>query len=387
MPTKLLFAVNVGRSKDGAYLASDNRRGAHWTLCFVDTMQKTIVYGDSLAWPVPDGLLERVYSFIQLVSKADGKAFTLVVCHDPYSLSARGGHCCGPQCAQLYPLQSCSSICGFVVVVMAAIACHHPTFFDQLSSVHSNPVKLPQLFLKAPSHFSGYIRRVVAAWFAEKKVNTGYVLPAMQIANDSSQCPTHVPETSADDNSHCPPGVSVTSAGDDSHYSPGVSVTSTGDDSHCPLGMPVTSADDDSHCPPGVPVTSAGDDSHCPPGVPVTSAGDDSHCPPGVPVTSAGDDSHCPPGVPVTSAGDDSHCPPGVPVTSAGDETHCPPGVPVTSADGDAHCSPNGNKRYKCNYCCSVFSRNSSLKRHMGRKHPSERIAHSGTCTMPALSI
>ena len=97
-------------------------------------------------------------------------------------------------------------------------------------------------------------------------------------------------------------------------------------------------------------------------------------------MTSAADDSHCSPGVPVTSTGDDSHCPSGVPVTSAADDSHCWPGVPVTSAGGDAHCSPNGNKRYKGNYCCSVFSCNSSLKRHMGRKHPSESMAQSGTC-------
>ena len=67
-------------------------------------------------------------------------------------------------------------------------------------------------------------------------------------------------------------------------------------------------------------------------------------------------------------------------MTSAADDSHCPPCVPATSADDDAHCPPNGNKRYKCNYCCSVFSCNSSLKRHMGRKHPSESMAHSGTC-------
>ena len=58
----------------------------------------------------------------------------MVVCHDPHSLNSRTGtHECNFACAQLYPFQKCSSICG-IVLVMVAIACHNFPLFKLMST-------------------------------------------------------------------------------------------------------------------------------------------------------------------------------------------------------------------------------------------------------------
>ena len=190
-PEKLLFAVNVGRSANGCtYLGTDEQHGAHWTICLVDIREKIITYGDSLAWPVPDGLIEKLHSFIT-VCDADFHEFSIQVCHHPRSISSNGRHCCGTSCAKLYPLQTCMNICGIVVMVMAAVACFNPNLFSLLSCVDEMKIsQLPQVFLTTPSKYSGYLRRVVAAWFAYNTINAAYVVPHSHVAEPNSTAAT-----------------------------------------------------------------------------------------------------------------------------------------------------------------------------------------------------
>lgn len=179
---RFLFAVNVGRSSKGdTFIASDLQRGCHWTLCFVDITSREIVYGDSLGWPVPRGLIDKVYSFIRLACSAERDAFSVVLCHDPHSVNlTTGTHDCKFECAQHYPFQTCSSICGIVVMVMAAIACHNFPLFKLMSTScisQGNTIQLPHIYLQKPSQFNGYLRRVIASWVAENAVSIEYVVP------------------------------------------------------------------------------------------------------------------------------------------------------------------------------------------------------------------
>ena len=175
---QILFALNVGASEGKTFLATDTRRGCHWTLCLVDLTTKKIVYGDSLAWPIPDGLVNKVKGYINAATTEDGSDYSITMCHDSDSISpSTGCHICNQNCAQFYPLQTCSSICGIVVIIMAALACLRPVVFKHISMLHSNLTKrLPEVFLRNPTVSSKYLRRVVVAWVAENKVNINYVL-------------------------------------------------------------------------------------------------------------------------------------------------------------------------------------------------------------------
>lgn len=181
-PDRFLFAVNVGRYSNGdTFIGSDLQRGCHWTLCLVDIDSREFIYGDSLGWPVPHGLIDKVYSFIRLACRADRDTFSVVLCHAPHSVNSRTGtHDCNSACAQLYPFQTCSSICGIVVMVMSAIACQNLPLFKLMSTTcirQGNTNQPPHIYLQKPSQFNAYLRRVIASWVAENAVSIEYVVP------------------------------------------------------------------------------------------------------------------------------------------------------------------------------------------------------------------
>ena len=200
MPSKLLFALKVGRNERGTFLGADDQRGCHWTLCHVDIMKKKIVYGDSLAWPFPSGFLCRVDKYLKAVCKDDDISnYSVVMLHDPQNQCPMSGmHRCGDTCANFYPLQTCSNICGIVVMVIGAIACYNFDFFQHLSTTHtcSNATNFPPIFLQTPTRFGKYLRLVVASWFASNSVNVDYVVPRYWKQQDhdrSSSCSVTAP--------------------------------------------------------------------------------------------------------------------------------------------------------------------------------------------------
>ena len=181
-PDRFLFAVNVGRSSKGdTSIGSDLQRGCHWTMSLVDIDSRKIIYGDSLGWSVPHGLIDKVYSFIRLTCSADRDTFSVVLCHAPHCVNSRTGtHECNFARAQLYPFQTCRSICGIVVMVMSAIACQNLPLFKLMSSTcisQGNTNQLPHIYLQKPSQFNAYLCRVIASWVAENAVTIEYVVP------------------------------------------------------------------------------------------------------------------------------------------------------------------------------------------------------------------
>lgn len=194
-PDRFLFAVNVGRSSKGdTFIGSALQRGCQWTMCLVGINSREIIYGDSFGWPLPHGLIDKVYSFIRLACNAEKDAFSVVLCHDPRSVNSRTGtHECNSACAQLYPFQTCSSVCGIVVMVMAAIACHNLQLFQLMSTScisQGNTNQLPHIYLQKPSRFNGYLRRVIASWVAENAVSIEYVVPqSLQLPLQSFNTP------------------------------------------------------------------------------------------------------------------------------------------------------------------------------------------------------
>ena len=95
-------------------------------------------------------------------------------------ISRTGTHECNFACAQLYPFQTCRSICGIVVMVMSAIACQNLPLFKLMSSTcisQGNTNQLPHIYLQKPSQFNAYLCRVIASWVAENAVTIEYVVP------------------------------------------------------------------------------------------------------------------------------------------------------------------------------------------------------------------
>jgi len=74
---------------------------------------------------------------------------------------------CNFACAQLYPFQTCSSVCG--IVVMAEIACRNLPLVQLMSTScisQGNTYQPPHIHHQKPSHCNGYLHRVFASWVA-----------------------------------------------------------------------------------------------------------------------------------------------------------------------------------------------------------------------------
>ena len=175
-PTKFLFLINVGKSRDGnVHFGSNQQPGNHWTTCHVDTRERVVTYCDSLAWPSPVNLLERIGEFIQTTHNEAVSLYSFVYAHDPSSTGPQG-HQCLSSCASLYPLQRCGNVCGVVVIIVAAIACLANDLFRQLTKKIDNAPQC-SIFLSDPTKYSKYLRLVLISWFGAKSVSLSNILP------------------------------------------------------------------------------------------------------------------------------------------------------------------------------------------------------------------
>ena len=149
-PSKYLFILNVGSDRGTVYLGSDFKPGNHWTVCYVDTNRRIILYGDSIAWKRPENILEKIAEYVHEIKDENIALYSFVYAHDPLAMGS-SGHLCGSKCASLYPLQRCSNVCGVVALVVAAIACLAPNLFKELINQGIGQRSTLMSFLKDPT--------------------------------------------------------------------------------------------------------------------------------------------------------------------------------------------------------------------------------------------
>ena len=448
-PDRFLFAVNVGRSSKGdTFIGSDLQRGCHWTMCLVDINSKEIIYGDSLGWPVPHGLIDKVYSFIRLACSAERDAFSVVLCHAPHSVNSRTGtHDCNSACALLYPFQTCSSVCGIVVMVMAAIACHNLPLFKLMSTTclnQGNTNQLPHIYLQKPSQFNGYLRRVIASWVAENAVNIEYVVPqSVQLPLQSVNTPNmkeDVSQSSDEDQEPCYEHPPMDIHSNDfpvyeemGHQIPMNQVPDCVNDQEKPgdeVSEEMNEVDDvqldasgienngrvnggrwqvnlpknihsnasvDKNRGHQIPANEVPDYANYqeePDGEVSEEANEEDDPKVSVIEDASVDDGHCEvnptkdihSSVPVNK--DRGHQIPANQDSDSNKQDSDVPGNEKMSDDAinsseasEENCSvPGKNKKHQCKLCFLVFSRNASLKRHMKKQHPDEKVEYTGTC-------
>lgn len=179
LPKYLLFVTNVGAYGDGrTFCGSDAKPGCHWTIAFYNHENRTVSYGDSLGWAMPGDLQGKIAHFADKVFGSSSDPIRVIMCHDP-TVHRHGVRECGESCSKRYPFQRCGKVCGVVVLVMAAIACHDLKFWlDITANQRANDT--PMWYLSEPTRYSKYLRLVLMAWFAEKRINISFILPAKQ---------------------------------------------------------------------------------------------------------------------------------------------------------------------------------------------------------------
>lgn len=181
IPSSLLFIVNIGKDDRNVYMGSDSQPGVHWTIFLVDRDGKCL-YGDSLGWKMPYDLIDKVKLFVRCIWSSNVEDYTVRYCHDPSGTSINSDHVCKSGCSTLYPLQTDSSICGVVSLLMAGVASTNKPLFNSLtrnleSDDSDKDSALSFAHITNPTKFSDYLRRVLIAWFMDGTFDCRYLLP------------------------------------------------------------------------------------------------------------------------------------------------------------------------------------------------------------------
>ena len=177
--TTMAIIFEVFRSNGVANFSKQHHTGCHFTICLVDLQSNKIIYGDSLGWPAPEDLQEYVSVKYQDTFKSPLPSMEVVLCHDTTFNTEMGEHICSPVCATYYPLQSCNALDGVICSIVLAIACLSPEYFKFLTVTQYNKMYTGSLALhmQYSSLHSNYLRRVLASWIADKRIDIAHIVP------------------------------------------------------------------------------------------------------------------------------------------------------------------------------------------------------------------
>ena len=149
--SQVIVAVNVHKQDDVTYVSEPGGKGNHWALIIIDLSQKVSYYGDSLAWPVPSNLSQALGSSIKLIESK-----LKITIQDSISNVIQLNVSKNENCTvKVYPVQTCSSVCGVVVMGMGAVLCEYWKDWDNIRRVG---------WLLSPTQFSDELRVVIMQW-------------------------------------------------------------------------------------------------------------------------------------------------------------------------------------------------------------------------------
>ena len=111
----------------------------------------------------------------------------IITIHQP-----RGNnHMCSDHCKHFYPLQTCSNVCGIVVMCMVAMMA------EDWEGWHEwNNTTAPK-FLLNPTLYSNYLRINALSWVVMDKIDTGTLNKFPQSQYQSTSCVVEVDNTQA----------------------------------------------------------------------------------------------------------------------------------------------------------------------------------------------
>ena len=123
---RILIVLHVRSEDDGStfiYISYGSKQGNHWSPLAIDIENKSAYYRDSLVWPVPHNLISELeHNLLMLEGKLGIDILVVYKILSPFINLVVVTTCRYlDQCPHLYPLQTCSNICGIIVMCMVAI--------------------------------------------------------------------------------------------------------------------------------------------------------------------------------------------------------------------------------------------------------------------------
>ena len=182
--SRIIVALNVGFDENGTYVFDEKKQGIHWTLLAVDLKNNIAYYGDSLGWPLPNNFTSTVGSNFKRMEEDLGinimNSLKHLVIINNLTNDTVNGHSCF-----FYPIQSCSNVCGIIVVCMAAALC------DQWNSWLTRNNQMDISLLSSPTINSTQLRLIVLSWIVNNQINVHDLVHKMVPSIYSTKSSTH----------------------------------------------------------------------------------------------------------------------------------------------------------------------------------------------------
>lgn len=146
------------------YVSEGNKQGTHWTLLAIDFKNTVSYYGDSLGWPFPDNIENTVVPNLRKIEQdieiSIIKSMENLVIINKMTNNTVNGHS-----HFFYPIQSCSNVCGIVVICMAAALC------DKWNTWLTWNNQVLGSLLSNPTMNNNQLRLIVLSWIVNNHIN------------------------------------------------------------------------------------------------------------------------------------------------------------------------------------------------------------------------
>ena len=130
---KLLFIFSVRYTntmeQNGTVIAENGFTGCHFSICVYHNESNSATYGDSLGWPAPRELIQKIQHFVKGCFE-EPENILLRECNNSNN-TKQGSHVCKNDCC-VYLLQKEGNIYDIYIVV-ASIVCLTPRFWEYVS--------------------------------------------------------------------------------------------------------------------------------------------------------------------------------------------------------------------------------------------------------------
>ena len=179
--TRIVFVVNVGRTKSNeVYISSPDRPGCHWALLYIDLKSNKWYYCDTICWGSPSdlrGVVSPVVTAIHQVLLTVPKPFAGIV--ESYvetsGSTSSTAHTCSTTCLRNIPVQTCMSVCGVAVAILAAIAAKAPSLWKDVFLKRKGVLPDSLEWLMSPTGHSDFLRITLISWLITGSVDISVI--------------------------------------------------------------------------------------------------------------------------------------------------------------------------------------------------------------------
>ena len=195
---QILFISHIGIQPDcdETFMSQEHLHTSHYAFASFLFCDSKVRYADTMGLKIPSEFIEKV-NFI--LSYFDVEP-TYHYCHDPRGTVIEDeprfiSHMCTQYCSKIYPLQTCTNVCGVALLIGMCIASASKTDFVEMCKPGGSLCFSKFAYLRNISHYSHFLRLVLMQYLVK-------FCPDLQVISDVRHGTEHSDNTTVSLNTH-----------------------------------------------------------------------------------------------------------------------------------------------------------------------------------------